>query len=46
MANITKDKLWKGIIYDFPQEFLAYFFPEHIDLFDIERGIEFLDKEL
>lgn len=41
---ITNDALWKGIIEDLLEDFLAFFFPDVS--FDLERGVEFLDKEL
>ena len=42
----TNDLLWKGIIEELCDDFLLYFYPDDFDTFDIERGIEFLDKEL
>ncbi len=41
-----RDVLWKGIIEDFFNEFLEYFFPKYIKQIDFEAGYEFLDKEL
>jgi hypothetical protein len=41
-----RDLLWKGIIRDFYLEFLRFFFPDHLHEIDLERGYEFLDKEL
>ena len=43
---IPKDALWKGIIEDLIDDFLAFFYPEIIDDIDFEKGITFLDKEL
>jgi len=40
------DILWKGIIEDIFDDFLLFFFKEEASLFDIDRGFEFLDKEL
>jgi len=40
------DTLWKGIIEDMPAHFLRFFFPDAENIFDCERGFEFLDKEL
>jgi hypothetical protein len=46
MKPISKDILWKGIIEDFFGDFLTFFYPEALDIFDIEKGFTFLDKEL
>jgi hypothetical protein len=46
MRPISKDILWKGIIEDFFDEFLYFFYPEETDIFDFSKGFEFLDKEL
>ena len=43
---VSKDVLWKGIIEDLIEEFLHFFFPEHVDQINFERGFIFLDKEL
>ncbi len=43
---IHKDALWKGIIEDYPKEFIRYFYVKADEIFDFEKGIEFLDKEL
>lgn len=40
------DTLWKGIIENVPNEFLYFFYPNADKLFDLKRGIVFLDKEL
>jgi hypothetical protein len=40
------DALWKGIIEDLFDDFLKFYFPESIDLFDFNRKFVFLDKEL
>jgi hypothetical protein len=43
---VTRDLLWKGIITSLVDDFLAFFFPDFFDQFDLERGVEFLDQEL
>ncbi len=43
---VSKDVLWKGIIEDLVEDFLHFFFPEHVHEIDFERGFTFLDKEL
>ena len=43
---ITKDILWKGVLEDFFEDFLRYFFSEVISEIDFNREFEFLDKEL
>jgi hypothetical protein len=40
------DALWKGILEDLFDDFLKFYFPESVDLFDFNRKFEFLDKEL
>src|SRR5690606_21957800 len=40
------DSLWKGILEDVFPHFLRFFFPNANILFDFEKGVEFLDKEL
>ncbi len=40
------DALWKGILEDLFDDFLRFYFPESVDLFDFNRKFEFLDKEL
>jgi len=40
------DKLWKGVIETFAQDFICFFFPRSDQVFDFTRGIEFLDQEL
>lgn len=42
----SKDALWKGIIEDFFEFFLLFFFPNDFHKFDLSKGFEFLDKEL
>ena len=42
----NKDILWKGIIEDLFSDFLEFFFMNDIQLFDLEKDFEFLDKEL
>ena len=41
---ITNDSLWKGIIEDLLPDFLTFFYPDQT--FDLEKGYDFLDKEL
>lgn len=41
---ITNDTLWKGIIEDLLTDFLTFFYPDQF--FDLEKGWDFLDKEL
>lgn len=40
------DSLWKAILEDIFDDFLLFFYPSAEQLFDMERGFEFLDKEL
>ncbi len=40
------DALWKGLIEDLFDDFLRFYFPESVDLFDFNRKFVFLDKEL
>jgi hypothetical protein len=40
------DILWKGIIEDMPSHFLRFFFPDAIELLDLNREFIFMDKEL
>lgn len=40
------DSLWKAILEDIFDDFLRFFIPNANDIFDMERGFEFLDKEL
>ncbi len=40
------DTLWKAILEDLFDDFLRFFYENADDLFDINRGFEFLDKEL
>jgi hypothetical protein len=42
----NKDILWKGILEGTFDDFLRFFFPNADSIFDMERGFEFLDKEL
>ncbi len=42
----TYDKLWKGIIEDFVEDFLLFLFSDLADDIDFKKGIEFLDQEL
>ncbi|MCR9099314.1 MAG: Rpn family recombination-promoting nuclease/putative transposase [bacterium] len=43
---IRRDTLWKGIIEDLAEDFLHFFFPAYIDEIDLDRKLEFLDKDL
>jgi hypothetical protein len=43
---IPKNILWKGIIEDFFESFILFFYPEFETSFDFAKGYEFLDKEL
>ena len=40
------DILWKAALEDLFDDFLRFFYPEADTLFDINRGFEYLDKEL
>jgi hypothetical protein len=40
------DILWKGLIEDIFPSFIPFFLPKHTHLFDLEKPVEFLDKEL
>jgi predicted transposase/invertase (TIGR01784 family) len=40
------DILWKGTLEDLFEDFLHFFFPEADQLFDMDKGFEYLDKEL
>ena len=40
------DILWKGVLEDIFDDFLRFFNPDAEKLLDIDRGFEFLDKEL
>lgn len=40
------DTLWKGILENVFADFLRFFFKDADRLFDLEKGFEFLDKEL
>ena len=40
------DSLWKAILEDIFDDFLRFFFDNADQIFDMERGFEFLDKEL
>lgn len=41
-----RDILWKGIMEDLFADFLRFFFTDADYIFDIDKGFEFLDKEL
>lgn len=41
-----RDILWKGIMEDLFADFLHFFFADANRVFDVDRGFEFLDKEL
>jgi predicted transposase YdaD len=40
------DTLWKSILEDVFEDFLRFFYPNADDIFDLEKGFDFLDKEL
>ena len=40
------DTLWKGILENLSEDFLRFFFKDADELFDMEKGFQFLDKEL
>lgn len=40
------DTLWKGILENICDDFLKFFFEDAEELFDLDRGFQFLDKEL
>ncbi len=40
------DQLWKGILEDLFDDFLRFMHPDADNIFDFDREIEFLDKEL
>ena len=40
------DQLWKGIIEEFTEEFIRFFFPDHVNLIQFQKGFDYLDKEL
>ena len=40
------DILWKSILEEIFEDFLRFFFPSADRLFDLEKGFEYLDKEL
>jgi len=42
----VNDYLWKGILEDVFDDFLRFMHPNADDIFDFDRGITFLDKEL
>lgn len=42
----TNDQLWKGIIEDMFEDFVAFFLPNLFPHIDFAREITFLDKEL
>lgn len=46
MAQKAKDVLWKGIIEDLFADFLRFFYAGADEIFDMDRGFEFLDTEL
>jgi len=46
LIQTSRDALWKLIIEKFFPAFLEFFFPEHIKTLDLDKGFEFLDKEL
>ncbi|WP_028295792.1 hypothetical protein [Olivibacter sitiensis] len=46
MARKRLDILWKGILEDLFIEFLRFMVPNADEIFDFERGLDFLDKEM
>lgn len=42
----SNDLLWKGVLEDVFEDFLSFLYPDAAELFDFDRGFEFLDKEL
>ena len=46
LVQTSRDALWKGIIGEFFEFFLRYFYPDHLYLIDFSKGFQFLDKEL
>jgi len=42
----VNDYLWKGVLEDVFDDFLRFMHPNADEIFDFERGITFLDKEL
>jgi predicted transposase/invertase (TIGR01784 family) len=40
------DLLWKGVLEDLFDDFLRFFYTEADKLFDLDKGFEYLDKEL
>lgn len=46
VRNISKDVLWKGVIHELFDEFLAFYLPDYVDLVDFGQKVVFLDKEL
>ena len=40
------DILWKAALEDLFDDFLRFFYPDADELFDLEKGFEYLDKEL
>ena len=40
------DLLWKAALEDLFDDFLKFFYPEADEFFDMEKGFEYLDKEL
>ena len=40
------DYLWKGVLEDVFDDFLRFLYPDADSVFDLSRGITFLDKEL
>ncbi|TAD86066.1 MAG: hypothetical protein EAY75_09630 [Bacteroidetes bacterium] len=43
---IKLDIIWKGIIEDLPVYFILFFFPQARQPLNLDRGVEFPDKEL
>jgi hypothetical protein len=45
MARSNSDIYWKGILEDLFADFLRFFYPTADEIFNINRGFEFLDQE-
>lgn len=42
----NEDSLWKGLLEDTASDFIRFFHPDADETLDLEKGIQFLDKEL
>jgi len=46
-TNLKRDDtLWKGILENLSEDFMRFFFKDADELFNMEKGFQFLDKEL